>query len=153
MRFALESKIRKYFENLNTKSSTGKLGARLEYWWLCALVGLVYNKYNKDMNDSVELTDNFTTKLKPFDFEIRALGFYNYINKNLVEQSSKAILRLMEQYFDSDSLTKLSDAGIADLNYYASGGFQIIEEKIPVANDLTTFLISYLELLMEKIGD
>ncbi|MDH5401952.1 MAG: hypothetical protein OEZ01_04890 [Candidatus Heimdallarchaeota archaeon] len=153
MKFIIEVKVREYFDRINKNSTSGKFDSKLEYYWLCALVGLSYNIYNKQLAENTELTDKFTIKLKPFENEIRALLFYNYINKNLANQTNESILKHMSLFFSSDSLTKLSELGMNELNYYASGGFSIIQEKIPISNDLSNFLIEYLKLLSDKIGN
>ena len=86
MRFRLESKARNYFENINKNSNSGKVKTRLEYYWLCALIGMVFDAYNKDLVDDIDLFDKFTAKLKAYEFEIRSLIFYKYIQKNFREQ-------------------------------------------------------------------
>lgn len=149
----LEYEIKNYFDKISKNSPYGSINTQLEMHWLCVLVGLIYDEYNPELDTNAEITDRFRSHLKQFDDEIRALVFHKFLFNNSISPKNDDILKFMNTFFTPDNYSKISTEAMKEMDYYASGGFKIILQNIPVANNLNDFIIQYLKLLQKKIGD
>jgi len=152
VRWYMEHEARKYFDTIFRDTSYGHIQYRLEQYWLCALIGLIFNEYNVNLKENIEITDSFTTDLRSFEDEIRALVFYRFLHITNVNPDDDTILSQMNEFFDMNNLSRISTNGMKYMDYFASKGFDIIKEKIKLetTKNLYQFLTKYLKLIEEK---
>jgi hypothetical protein len=143
-KFKLPNIANTYWNKLNDNSSNdSKDSVKLNFYWLCAQLGIVYDK-RKEL-DGVETTDKFTAKLDPHSSMIRGLilaGIWRYreVKKNDVQDQ---LIKLLS----ADNFTKISSDGIDILDNFAAGGFQMIEKNIPSKHGWNYFMMKYHSLM------
>ncbi len=84
-----------------------------------------------NLKENSEITDNFTTDLRSFEDEIRALVF-RFLHITNVNPDDDTILSQMNEFFDMNNLSRISTNGMKYMDYYASKGFDIIQFQISV---------------------
>jgi hypothetical protein len=144
--FVFGKKEKLYFDNLNKKSSTGKIDNFMEQFWLCTYIGLAFNK-QADPGKGPQMVDYFPGRTHSNETLLRGFVFYRYAKENGYVTGDREILKAMKRFFDETSDGKLSERGYSEFSRYAAGGFEIILDKIGPTYDLATFLVKYAELL------
>jgi len=154
MRFSLPKEALVYYEKFN-KGKWKILEDRLEFYWLCAIIGLLssLDVGEIDSFEPNELTDKFTQRLSPSADGIRTLLFYFYYMRSNNSINEKEIMKSFDEFLTVDTLTKLSDKGTKEFNERAAIGFFIIKENDPEPNKGYSFLLSYLSLLDEMMEE
>ena len=144
---------RLYFKELEKNSSSGKFKILLQKYWLCAYVGMLADeKASREENDKW-VTPNFPEPLKSNQHLIRASAFFRYADRlGYTSDDEDDLLQGMKDFFDDENRSKLGDEGLDTLDEYAAGGFEIIKKRIPEPNDLSTFLVDYVNLIEELDG-
>ncbi len=140
---------RKYFKTINENSTTGKIDNLMEQFMLLALVGLVANKTANPETENRDMVQNFAGRTKTHQGLIRALLFYRFAKMNAYNEKDPQIMKAIQIFFDEEEQSKLGEEGYEYLNRSAAAGFEIIRGKIGAVYDLATFLISYIDLLVE----
>jgi hypothetical protein len=135
-----------YFDNLNKKSSTGKMDNFMEQFWLCTYIGLAHNR-QADPGEGPQMVDYFPGRTRTNENLLRGFVFYRYAKENGYVIGDREILKAMRRFFDETSDGKLSERGYYEFSRYAAGGFELILDKIGPTYDLATFLVKYVELL------
>ena len=154
IQFMLGPSPRIYFNELEKTTDTGKFKILLQKYWLCALIGCLFDKPAQRENDDVWVNDYFPEPLKGNQHLIRALGFFRYADKlGYSAEDEDDLLTGMKDFFEDDTRTKLSGVGLDTFDHYAAGGFKLLNEKIPEPSDLAEFLIDYVNLIEEKDGE
>lgn len=139
---------RLYFSELEKNSSSGKFKILLQKYWLCAYVGLLADKKESREENDKWVNDYFPAPLKSNQHLIRASAFFRYAERlGYTANDEDELLQGMKDFFDDDKGTKLGDDGLDTLDEYAAGGFAIIRSKIPEPNDLSMFLVDYVNLI------
>lgn len=144
--FLFGTRERDYFTNLNKNSTTGKIETRMEQFWLCALVGLVYNR-KANPGNGPQMVDEFVEKLSKYENLLRAFVFFRYGEENVYKMGSSEIMNLMSRFFDETTNAKLSKRGYYEFSRFAAGGFEKVQENIGASYDKASFLIKYAKLL------
>lgn len=103
-----------------------------DLYYLALLFGLTNSK--KEINtEFCDMYKNFIKKYKDSKDVIMTLLIISHANRRELDLSKKEVLEEVLNYFyDSDgSESGLSADAIKQMNYYAAGGFKIIEELVP----------------------
>ena len=112
----MEHEARKYFDTILRDTTYGNIPYKLEQYWLCALIGLIFNQYNVNLKENSEITDNFTTDLRSFEDEIRALVFYRFLHITNVNPDDDTILSQMNEFFDMNNLSVKLKEGLESID-------------------------------------
>ena len=146
--FMLGNSPRKYFNDLEKTSSTGKFKILLQKYWLCAQVGMAYGVMQDREEKDKWVGNTIPEPLKSNQHLIRASCFYlDAQNKGYGPEDEDDLLLGMKSFFDDEAQTKLSPEALHVMNRYAAAGFEIIKTKIPNPPDLAVFLVDYVDLL------
>ena len=148
--FMLGPSPRKYFQDLEKTSSTGKFKILLQKYWLCAQVGMAYGVMRDREARDKWVQDYFPEPLKSNQHLIRALCFFmDAQKKGYGPDDEDDLLNGMKAFFDDEAQTKLTPEAVHIMNRYAAAGFEIIKTKIPNPTDLAVFLVDYVNLLKD----
>lgn len=146
--FRLEDDANAYFEKIPKPSKYhAGFAIKLQKYWLCALLGLASNE-NRDPIDTGDVVDSFPTPLREHAHLIRALAFWRYASERGVGvDNPDDIMDAIRCFFDDDAGSRMS-GGVAELDKFAAGGFDIIRNRWPSPpQDLDTFLLGYVQAL------
>lgn len=144
--FMLTSDATPYLKKLE-KTPTGKIEQKMVFWWLCAQVGILYNKKAEVPRSSSDMTVSFVKALLPHATHIRGLLLWRDLHRQDVNIENRDALERTIENTLGEGENKLSTKGVKSLNEYASGGFNIIKNKIKSPDNLLNFLIKYNDLL------
>lgn len=144
---------RLYFNELEKNSNSGKFKILLQKYWLCAYVGMIADKKASREDNDKWVMDYFPEPLKSNQHLIRASAFFRYADRlGYTSDDEEDLLKGMKVFFNDENRTKLGNDGLDTLDEYAAGGFEIINKRIPEPNDLSTFLVDYVNLIEELDG-
>ena len=150
IQFMFGPRPRKYFKELEKLSDTGKFKILLQKYWLCAQIGLAFNKRKQREEGDKWVSDNIAPPLKENANLMRGLVFFREAQaKGYNPEDEMDMLAGMKNFFTDERLHKLNDNGLDVMDKYASKGFEIIQERIPNPVDLASFLVDYVDLLLE----
>ncbi len=153
MKFAMSQEAQLYFQRMNKKKSLGSFETTLEFYWLCAVIGILENQPIEKPDNLEELVDHFTKRLQLNADSIRALLFYSYYSRHHSEFNEERIMTMLGNFLDFDERTRLTAKGMTELNERAEAGFRTIKERFPEPTDVPTFLVDYIDLLDEIIKE
>lgn len=134
MPFVLPKGCKKYFQDIFDASNKDgkKLKLLFDEYYFCLMAGLACGKYenvpeydpNSQMDDYpsdyIECRDYIAGLLIATEAEIRG------IEKN----DAIALEKLMVEYIDSTSKTRLNSSGEKRLNQYAARGMELLDERM-----------------------
>jgi len=127
-RFELPIAAAAYHKKLNQSSKdemiAEKAGGDMTFYWLCAQLGMVYNKQVKLPKN--EIVDYFVKSLKPYESLIRGMLLACHFRDLKIKQDGiqDELTKIL-----SSRESKLSSEGMDKMDLYAGGGFQIIQDK------------------------
>ena len=148
--FMLGPSPRNYFNELEKSSETGKFKILLQKYWLCAQVGMAFNLRKQREEGDKWVADNIAPPLKENAHFLRGLLFFREAEtKGYSSDDEKDMLDGMKSFFSDERQHKLNDNGLDVIDRYASKGFEIIQERIPNPTDLSSFLVDYVNLILE----
>jgi len=146
--FVLDARAKRYFDQLNKRSTTGSIRYDLEEWWLCAQVGLLANKLGPaPEKSSPDMVDYFIKSLEPAQARIRGLLLMRHLQRVDAGGMKREILEHEMEEMLGVSRSRLTEKGVAQLNRYATGGFELIHETIGAQVDLYVFMMEYHQLV------
>lgn len=148
MAFRLRKEARAWFKGIeNSITSSAKL---FEYYYFCVAVGLTHGQKGAVTNENTdELVDYYPGEFRSrgriltawlISRELRELG--------ITVQERTQVHKVIRDLVDPQSPSFLNDHGMLELNKYASGGFELLSEKIQDSpKALPTFLIQFRSIL------
>ena len=147
IQFRFGQEAREYFDKIDKNSTSGKFKIKLQAYWLCAQIGILYNEKGTPP-EKKWLVDYFAPPLKSYEDLIRAFAFWRHAKtKNLNPKKESEMLPALDNFFDENARTKLDKIGMNTFDKHAAGGFEIIRDRIGEETDLASFLLEYLELI------
>lgn len=149
MAFRITNKCRKYFENLYDKDNkrNSQFKFLFDEYYFCLMVGLAAEMYDENAElEPSEITDSYPGDyVNSRDYIAGLLIATERKRRGLPESDSAALEKLMVEYLDPESKTRLNDKGEERLNQYAARGIDIMMEEISKPYDLETFLLQYMD--------
>ena len=151
MAFKITSKCRSFFEDKENKDGT-KLKLLFDEYYLCLMVGLAAEMYDGSAKlEPSEITDYYPGEyIYSKDYIAGLLIATERKVRGLAEGDSSALEKLMTEYLDPESKTRLTDKGVERLNQYAARGIDIMLDVMSKPYDLESFLVDYLECFEER---
>jgi hypothetical protein len=153
--FSQDAKV--FINSIKNNSSTGDFGVMLNFYMLCANLGLA--AYDKDESlpeppkPGNEVTDEFTGYTRNSQILNRSFLMYQYLNnlgytkEDLDEDGAEVIENSMDAFLQSSG-SKLTNKGMKLLDSFAQKGWDIIKEaNYHHINDFALFLCKYVDLL------
>ena len=148
-----------YVKEINSNQGTGKIGEQINFYWLCAQLGMVAVEDDASMptppSTGTEMTDEFVGKTRDHQILIRSFLMYRYLLsmsygiEDLDEDNAESVEKSMDSFLQTTG-SHLTNRGIKEMDTYAQKGWDILESKgINYIKDLETFLVQYVGLLEE----
>lgn len=154
MAFKITSKCRSFFEHIYDKENKDgtKLKLLFDEYYLCLMVGLAAEMYDGSAKlEPSEITDYYPGEyIYSKDYIAGLLIATERKVRGLAEGDSNALEKLMTEYLDPESKTRLTDKGVERLNQYAARGIDIMLDVMSKPYDLESFLVDYLECFEER---
>lgn len=154
MAFRITSKCRNYFEFIYDKENKNgtKLKLLFDAYYLCLMVGLASEMYDENPKlEPSEITDTYPGDyIQSRDYIAGLLIATERKRRGMQESDSGALEKLMAEYLDPESKTRLKSIGEDRLNQYAARGIDIMMDVIPKPYELETFIISYLDCFEKR---
>jgi hypothetical protein len=159
MAFRLSPESRIYYTRLNESSTSGRIDEMLEWYWLCAQLGMLHNQYSDEKIDEAEFARSWTGKMKPYRNQIMAMLFNWFVNfqPEGVKEDKRKVTELITEIFqtdESENPVAISERGLQYLDRLAEGGFKLIEKRMKQSStELHHFLVEYRKLQEEPFTD
>lgn len=145
--FRLSQNARRYFQDINNKSTTGEFDTIWDQYYLSAMAGIKARRRvptDEEPNKSQEFLTEVSDEFSDQRYEIYSAMITAEIEREAIPWGQKRELRqLMLDTLDSASHTSLARNGSIVLNCYAKRGYKIIESRIPEPVELDEFLEQY----------
>lgn len=146
MSFRLSAAARKYFDDIEQKSTTGSFDSMWDKYYLAAMMGIKARErvVTDDEPTTTPFVDSVIADYEDQKYEIYAALIMAEIERQGIPKGEESEIRnLMLEILDSTDPTRLSPYGKTLLNCYADRGFKILQNKVPAPADLDTFLSQY----------
>lgn len=154
MAFKITSKCRAFFQYIYDKENKdgSKLKLLFDEYYFCLMVGLAAEMYDENPKlEPSEITDTYPGEyISSRDYIAGLLIATERKRRGMAESDSAALEKLMTEYLDSESKTRLNSVGEERLNQYAACGIDIMLDVMPKPYDLETFLINYLDCFEKR---
>ena len=154
MAFKITSKCRAYFQYIYDKDNKNgtKLRLLFDEYYLCLMVGLAAQMYDENPKlEPSEITDTYPGDYaQSRDYIAGLLIATERKRRGMPESDSAALEKLMTEYLDPESKTRLNSAGEDRLNQYAARGIDILMDVVQKPYDLETFLINYMDCFKDR---
>jgi len=155
--FQFSSDAKSFYNSIKNNSATGTFEVQLNFYMLCANLGLAAYDKDKTLPDPPkvgnEATNDFTGYTRNSQILNRSFLMYQYLNslgytkKELNEDGAEQIERSMDVFLQSSG-SKLSNKGMKLLDTFAQKGWDLIKEaNYHHINDFALFLCRYIDLL------
>lgn len=149
MSFRLRKDARTWFKGVEDNLTSS---ARLfEYYYFCVATGLASGQKEEVSNDTTdELVDYYPGEFRPRGRILTAW----LISKELMQlgitvQERTQVHQVIRNLVDPQSPSFLNERGMQEMNKYASGGFEVLSEKIQdPPRALATFLIQFRNIIV-----
>ena len=153
-RFRFAEDAKHYAKKLGFGRQTNPV---LEFYWLCAQLGLVSYDRDKTLPDPPgpgnDLVDNFVGRTRHHQVLIRSFLLYRYLASNsydideLEEEEAEEIEQLMDGFLQSTG-SHLRNKGMRTLDTFAQKGWDLLKSKsINLIDDMGLFLVQYVKLI------
>jgi len=155
--FRFDDNAKAFVNKLKNNPDSANFGTQIEFYWLCAQLGLV--AYGKDdalpkaPPAGTEMTDDWAGETRKNQFLIRAFLMYRYLCGQgfevIHEDLSDDIETAMDGFLQMTG-THLTLRGMKELDKFAQKGWDMIHnggKGISRSNSLSLFLVKYVELL------
>ena len=156
MSFRLSSEARRYFDDIQERSSTGTFDSVWDQYYLSAMVGIRARQRVPESEEppgDQEFTQDVIEDYSDQRYEIYSALIVAEIERKGIAWSDKQKIReLMLKLLDSTSHTNLTDEGATVLNCYAEQGYRLIDDKIRSPPELDEFLESYHDNVLQEVG-
>lgn len=153
MEFRLRKDAREWFRGIR-----GQMDLDFDPYYLCLMAGLAARRKTteREINvteDTAELVDSFPRLYQEQGKLIIALFLATELELAEIDTKERAAVhRLVEHYVSNETLSRLTDEGMKELNRYSYGGFEAISEWFSERpRSLETFLPAYRQRLNEEI--
>ncbi|MDR7871648.1 MAG: hypothetical protein RIN55_12495 [Tissierellaceae bacterium] len=148
MPFILPKDSRRYFQNIfDPKNKDGKkLKLNFDIYYFCLMVGLACGKYEKEpeLDPNSQIDEYPADYLDSRDYVAGLLIATEAKGRGIAEDDAIELERLMVEYIDSTSKTRLNTEGERRLNQYAARGMEMMQEKlVDKPYRLEVFLLDY----------
>lgn len=154
MAFKITSKCRRFFEYLYDKDNRNhsKFKFLFDEYYFCLMVGLAAEMYDENAKlEPSEITDSYPGDyVNSRDYIAGLLIATERKRRGIQESDSTALEKLMIEYLDPESKTRLTGAGEERLNQYAARGIDIMMEVMSKPYDLETFLLEYIDCFEQR---
>ncbi len=154
MAFKMTGKCRKFFEYLYDKDDKehSQFKFLFDEYYFCLMVGLAAEMYDENAKfEQSEFTDTYPGDyIYSRDYIAGLLIATERKRRGIQESDSAALEKLMVEYLDPESKTRLSSTGTERLNQYAARGIDIIMEVMSKPYDLETFLLEYMDCFEQR---
>jgi len=142
--FRMSKSSIEYYDKMNDSSTSGKITTQLEWYWICAQIGLLRDEKSENNSGFSDVYGEWVSALKPHSNIILGMLFKRHMD-SFPKTAEKDMPKYMQQIFTSEGATKLTSDGFSLLDRYAEGGFQEFKRKHPLPpTQLTIFLEKYL---------
>ena len=127
----LSSEAKAYYKKIkdnNTKALSFMMNGTFTIYHL---LGLANNKRNVKV-ELVDMFRNFFKKYKDSKDSIITLLIIAHAKEKLDISNKTTLESILHKFYgDIESVSGITEEGIKEMNYYAAGGFEIIEEMVP----------------------
>jgi hypothetical protein len=153
MAFRLPKDARNYFEKIMITGGGKPVDDKLmqfDAYYLCATIGFALGEILEG-EDVLEAQPFY--KMYPDDYHesrdyIAGLLIASEIKRRGIQQeNARELEKLMLEYVNHETVTRLRDGGIDKLNAYAAKGMERLGEDIPKPTSLASFLVTYYDYL------
>ncbi|MDG6912456.1 MAG: hypothetical protein JRN35_05175 [Nitrososphaerota archaeon] len=149
MAFKLLDETRIFFRHLERESAFVKLDTLFDQYYLCLMAGLIHRKLGSDKDEGTEFVGEFPGDYYQRRHEIIGLLIAAELDrKGVAEEDRHGMEALVLRYVSHQSTTNLSPDGMALLNRYARGGFEVLQDHFKDSpRNVHTFLLEYQKLI------
>lgn len=154
MAFKITNKCRTFFQYIYDKDNKNGTSLKMLFdeYYLCLMVGFAAEMYDENPKlEPSEITDTYPGDyIQSRDYIAGLLIATERKRRGMSESDSGALERLMTEYLDPESKTRLNAVGEERLNQYAARGIDIMMDVIPKPYELETFMINYLDCFEKR---
>jgi hypothetical protein len=155
--FRFDDNAKAFVKKLKNNPESANIGTQIEFYWLCAQLGLVAHYEDDSLPQAppagTEMTDDWAGETRKNQFLIRAFVMYRYLCGKGFEEVHEDLADDIETAMDGFlqmTLTKLTPRGMKELDKFAQKGWELIHDGgkgISRSNSLSLFLCRYVDLL------
>jgi hypothetical protein len=152
MPFLLRNDAVKWFSNIS--KGKGAIKTDFDLYYFCLIIGMAGGRMG-DTADTKQIVQDFVSDYEDSKRLIGALAFYADLNQLGVSLSERsAVQAKVCGHFVADNANYLTDDALKKMNKYASGGYNLLTEKIDAKpHHLEHFLMRYCSVLGEVLAD
>ncbi len=145
MSFFLRKEAVRWFSNISKKK--GILKTEFDLYYLCMTLGLAKGQ-SSPIGDAKEIVQNFVSDYEQTKRLVGATAFsaeLNYFGISIDDKSD--VQKQICDHFSANNANYLTDSAIKRMNEYASGGYDIITQRMEKPHHVEYFLMNYYKLL------
>ena len=154
MAFYLRNDTEQWFSHI--KDQKPYIETKFDIYYFCLMLGLAAGRKCPvtGKSEATEFQKNFVKSYIPVQKLIIGLLIKSELRRLGINPTEKdQVYDLLTGIVNPDSSTKLTESGVTRMNEYASGGYDILSEEIPIKPyNVEDFLRTYTALLKEKAG-
>jgi hypothetical protein len=146
-----------FVSKLKNNPESAKFGTQIEFYWLCAQLGLIVHEKDKILPKAppagTEMTSDWAGETRQNQFLIRAFVMYRYLcdlgYQKVHSDSAGPIENAMDQFLQMTG-THLTIRGMKEMDRYAQKGWDLIHDGgkgISRTNTMSLFLCRYVDLV------
>ena len=155
--FRFDDNAKAFVNKLKNNPESANFGTQIEFYWLCAQLGLVAHGKDDSLPQAppagTEMTDDWAGETRKNQFLIRAFVMYRYLCGKgfevIHEDLADDIENAMDGFLQMTG-THLTLRGMKELDKFAQKGWNLIHDGgkgISRSNSLSLFLCKYVDLL------
>jgi hypothetical protein len=156
MSFRLSSEARKYFHDIEERSTTGAFDWIWDQYYLAAMAGINAQQrvpLDEEPPQEQEFETGVIEGYSDQRYELYSAMIVAEVEREAIPWTEKQEIRnLMLDLLDSTSHTNLTDYGVSVLNCYAEQGYRLIWNQIAAPPELDEFLESYHKDVLESVA-
>lgn len=134
MPFILPKGCKNYFQNIYDPGNKDgrKLKLKFDEYYFCLMAGLACGKYENspDLDAGSQIDDYPGEYIECRDYIAGLLIATEAEGRGIVKNDAAALEKLMVEYIDSTSRTRLNLSGEKRLNQYAARGMELIRHRM-----------------------
>lgn len=155
MSFRLSSEARKYFHDIEERSTTGQFDWLWDKYYLAAMAGINARQrvpLDEEPPQEQEFETGVIEAYSDQRYELYSAMIVAEVEREAIPWTEKQEIRdLMLDLLDSTSHTNLTDYGASVLNCYAEQGYRLIWNQISAPPELDEFLKSYHKDVLQAV--
>jgi len=150
--FTLSEEAKQWFRDIRNNSD---LEIDFDIYYHCLMAGFASGFKNPNPSSASAFINYFPDKYKHArDLLVGLFLSTEIIREQIDYKDRSAVKKLLSSYIDSNSPTKLNPDGIKELNAYAHGGFEKLQDKFPDRpRDIETFVQLYAKTILKLKRD